>query len=206
MATGTLNFSGRLTTRVITAAERERAKRREILKWKVRHFFVQRWREMPLEVLLLVSRFLARVVPGFNIPMHGRLYMKVDRNGETWDYGCVGVHLIVTAGKNYVAACFDNTSEPELLKFHGFGTGTTAAAAGDTALGTELTTQYATDSTRPTGTTEAPRRTSYTHRRDPVAGLRRHDRDHGVGPVQRQRRGHPVRPAGFQRREPRERQ
>jgi hypothetical protein len=151
MATGTLNFSGRLTTRVITAAERERAKRREILKWKVRHFFVQRWREMPLEVLLLVSRFLARVVPGFNIPMHGRLYMKVDRNGETWDYGCVGVHLIVTAGKNYVAACFDNTSEPELLKFHGFGTGTTAAAAGDTALGTELTTQYATDSTRPTG-------------------------------------------------------
>jgi hypothetical protein len=29
--------------------------------------------------------------------------------------------------------------------------GTTAAAAGDTALQTELTTQYATDNTRPTG-------------------------------------------------------
>lgn len=67
------------------------------------------------------------------------------------DYGFVGRHLVVTAGKNYLAACMDNTSEPENLKFHGYGTGSTAAAAGDTALQTELTTQYATDNTRPTG-------------------------------------------------------
>jgi len=45
----------------------------------------------------------------------------------------------------------DNTAEPESLKFHAFGTGTTAAAAGDTALQTECTTAYAVDNTRPTG-------------------------------------------------------
>jgi hypothetical protein len=38
------------------------------------------------------------------------------------------------------------------FKYHGFGTGGTAEAAGDTALVTEFTTQYAVDNTRPTGT------------------------------------------------------
>jgi hypothetical protein len=46
----------------------------------------------------------------------------------------------------------NNTNEPEVLKYHGFGTGTTAAAVGDTTLQTELTTQYAADNTRPTAT------------------------------------------------------
>jgi hypothetical protein len=75
------------------------------------------------------------------------------RNGwlEIIDYGHVGCHLIVTAGKNYVAACFDNTNEPESLKFHGFGTGTNAANVSDVGLQTELTTEYAVNSTRPTG-------------------------------------------------------
>ena len=72
-------------------------------------------------------------------------------DGSVTDYGLLGRHLVVTAGKNYLASTMDNTAEPELLKFHGYGTGTTAAAAGDTALQTELTTQYAVDSTRPTG-------------------------------------------------------
>lgn len=133
-------------------ASREAAKRRAIWWWHVKHFFFQRWREMPLEALLLVCRGLAWCVPGFNLPMHGRLYLKVTRgDGEVWDYGHVGCHLITTSGKVYLAGCFDNTNEAENLKFHGFGTGTTAAAAGDTALGTELTTQYVTNSTRPTG-------------------------------------------------------
>jgi hypothetical protein len=37
------------------------------------------------------------------------------------------------------------------MKYHGFGTGTTAEAASQTALVTELTTEYAVNSTRPTG-------------------------------------------------------
>lgn len=150
-AIGKLGLSGRASFRVTSRADRDRARRREILRWKVRHFFRQRWRELPLELMLLVNRLAARFVPGLNVPMHGRLYARVVRDGEVWDYGHVGCHLVVTAGKNYVASTFDNTAEPELLKFHGFGTGTTAAAITDTALGTELTTQYAVDNTRPTG-------------------------------------------------------
>lgn len=72
-------------------------------------------------------------------------------DGSVTDYGVLGRHLVVTAGKNFLAACFPNTNEPENMKYHGYGTGNTAAAAGDTALQTEETTQYATDNTRPTG-------------------------------------------------------
>lgn len=72
-------------------------------------------------------------------------------DGTVEDYGLLGRHLVVTAGKNFLASAFDNTVEPEVMKYHAFGTGTNAAAAGDTALQTECTTAYATDNTRPTG-------------------------------------------------------
>jgi hypothetical protein len=150
---GTLELATPLTALPASAVrEYERFKRREVRRWKVRNFFRQRWREMPLEAALLLCRGLRKVIPGFNMPMHGRLYLRVLReDGEVWDYGMAGVHLVTTAGKAFVASAFDNTVEPELLKFAGFGTGTTAAAIGDTALQTELTTQYATDNVRPTG-------------------------------------------------------
>lgn len=77
--------------------------------------------------------------------------VKIGPNGERQVLGLASLRVITTAGVNYLAACFDNTNEPELFKFHGFGTGTTAEAIGDTALVTELTTEYAVDSTRPTG-------------------------------------------------------
>jgi hypothetical protein len=129
----------------------ERAKRRFLRRWKLKQFFRYGWRELPLYFVLMLLPLLKRVIPGLNVA-HSALYLKYTAaDGEVWDFGLVGRHLVVTAGKNYVAACFDNTSEPENLKYHGFGTGTTAAAAGDTALQTELTTQYATDNTRPTG-------------------------------------------------------
>ncbi len=60
-------------------------------------------------------------------------------------------NLIVTAGKNYLVAAWQNSVELENLKFHGVGTGTNAAAAGDTALQTESTTIINPDSTRATG-------------------------------------------------------
>ncbi len=85
--------------------------------------------------------------------VHAALYGRVMRgDGTIVDYGLLGRHLVVTAGKNYIASTFDNTAEPENAKYHGYGTGTGAAAAGDTALGTEFTTEYVTNSTRPTGT------------------------------------------------------
>ena len=73
--------------------------------------------------------------------------------GHMIDYGVVGRKVVTTAGVNYLVDAFQNTTEVENLKYHGFGTGATAEAAADTALVTELTTQYATDNTRPTGTT-----------------------------------------------------
>ena len=75
------------------------------------------------------------------------------RPGRAPEYlGILSEKLITDAGVAYLASCFDNTAEPENFKYHGYGTGTTAEAAGDTALVTELTTEYAVNSTRPTGT------------------------------------------------------
>jgi hypothetical protein len=55
--------------------------------------------------------------------------------------------LVTTAGKTYTRDLFVTSTE----KFHAIGTGTNAAAAGDTTLQTELTTQYNPDNTRATG-------------------------------------------------------
>lgn len=72
--------------------------------------------------------------------------------GSVEDHGVVSRKVITTAGVNYLVDAWQNSVELENLKFHGLGTGTGAEASGDTALGTELTTQYQTDNTRPTGT------------------------------------------------------
>lgn len=63
-------------------------------------------------------------------------------------------NLIVNTGENYLVDAFQNTTEPENLKFHGIGTGAVAAAETDTGCGTELTTQYNPDNTRATGSLE----------------------------------------------------
>jgi hypothetical protein len=47
---------------------------------------------------------------------------------------------------------FQNTFEVETFNFHGIGTGAGGEAVGDTALVTELTTEYNPDNTRDTGT------------------------------------------------------
>jgi hypothetical protein len=65
--------------------------------------------------------------------------------------GVVSDKLVTDAGVQYLVDCFQNLQEPELFKFHGIGTGTTAEAIGNTALVTELTTEYNPNSTRATG-------------------------------------------------------
>jgi hypothetical protein len=67
--------------------------------------------------------------------------------------GLLSKKVVTDAGVNYLETAFLNTVEPETLKYHGLGTGTTAEAASQTALVTELTTQYNPDNTRATGTT-----------------------------------------------------
>lgn len=86
---------------------------------------------------------------------YGALWCTVRRGGtgEVIPYGLASLRVVTTVGVGYIVDAFQNLVEPENMKFHGFGTGTTAEASGDTALVTELTTQYNPDSTRPTGTT-----------------------------------------------------
>jgi hypothetical protein len=60
-------------------------------------------------------------------------------------------NLIVDAGENFLVDAWQNLVELENMKFHGIGTGAVAAAEANTALGTELTTQYNPDNTRATG-------------------------------------------------------
>lgn len=66
--------------------------------------------------------------------------------------GLASFRVVTTVGVNFIVDAFQNSVELENLKFHGIGTGSTAEAVGDTALVTELTTEY-TGNVRATGTT-----------------------------------------------------
>lgn len=89
-----------------------------------------------------------------NLPhFFGRLSLvHIARDGSWVDLGLVSLRVVTDAGVNFLVDALQNLVEPELLKFHGIGTGIVAEAVGDTALGTELTTQYDPDNTRATGT------------------------------------------------------
>lgn len=78
------------------------------------------------------------------------------RSGRIIPFGVVGCRVVTTAGVNYIAADFnDGGSDISAFDYHGLGTGTGAEAVGDTALGTELTTEY-TGNVRATGTPSNP--------------------------------------------------
>lgn len=116
--------------------------------------------------------------------IYGSLYLtKITGDGEVLELGLASMRVVTTAGVNYIVDGFQNSAELENLKFHGYGTGTTAEASGDTALVTEETTQYNPDNTRPTGsTTEGASaniyRTVGTY--SPDAGGTRAITEHGV--------------------------
>lgn len=75
----------------------------------------------------------------------------VTANGEILNLGVASCRVVTDAGVAFIVDALHAAATIANLKYHGFGTGTTNEAAGDTALVTELTTQYATDNTRPTG-------------------------------------------------------
>lgn len=86
--------------------------------------------------------------------VHGAVYLRVLRaDGRVEDAGLVSLRVVTNNGVGFIVDAFQNLVELENMKFHGFGTGTNSEAASDSALQTELTTQYATANTRPTGTT-----------------------------------------------------
>ncbi len=87
------------------------------------------------------------------LPFIGHLWLaKIDLAGDVEDLGLVSCRVVTDSGVAFMVDAFQGLVEPEAMRFHGLGTGTTAEAATQTALVTELTTQYATANTRPTGT------------------------------------------------------
>lgn len=109
-------------------------------------------------VALVGDRLVYDVLDDFNCVVgEEEILLSDSRAAGTWveDLGLLGVHLVTTAGKTFLAGTMAGTGTVSNLKFHGFGTGSTSPAAGDTTLTTELTTQYAVSNTRPTGTQSA---------------------------------------------------
>lgn len=73
------------------------------------------------------------------IKVTGRLAWELVRDGAVVQSG-ERDNVITTVGKNGLASLLNSTNAGNTLVTHmGFGTATTAVAAGDTALGTEIT-------------------------------------------------------------------
>lgn len=104
---------------------------------------------------LRVEQLALRYRPG-RIKDHLRSLLRENPFQDHVFDGCFAPNLITNSGEAFLVDAWQNTVELEIMKYHGLGTGNTAAAEGDTALQTELTTQYNPDSTRATGSlTEA---------------------------------------------------
>lgn len=144
-----LSFSEARISTLVAAKECAKPKRHTIAPrgWRLRQWFKNLFDgSFFIPTLAHVARRCGLVV--MYSELHGQ---KIHGDGTVEYLGLLGRRVVTTAGVNYLASCFDNTAEPELFKYHGYGTGTTAEATGDTALVTELTTEYAVNSTRPTG-------------------------------------------------------
>lgn len=81
----------------------------------------------------------------------------IKSDGRRIYYGVVSRRVVTDAGVAYIVDDWDGGANTiDLFNYHGCGTGTTAEAAGDTALVTESTTALNPDSTRATGTKSQP--------------------------------------------------
>lgn len=158
--TGYANVDGTLSLRRLVGGSLSRVPSEQL------GFFMLLWYGMPRpglprEVLLWKLRNVPNFLRGFwrvamaralGLPHFvGRLSVVVMRGGQQVDYGIASLRVVTTVGVNYIVDAFQNLTELENMKFHALGTGTTAEAVGDTALVTELTTEYVGD-TRATGT------------------------------------------------------
>jgi hypothetical protein len=100
------------------------------------------------------------------VPTHyGAVFHRVQRGklGPWIEYGLASLRVVTDAGVADIVTRFANSTPANIAnyKYHGYGTGTNNEAAGDTGLQTELTTEYVTNSTRPTGS-QASSTNTYT--------------------------------------------
>lgn len=123
---------------------------------------VNEWRTRNLRNL---ARGLRTILPAraLGIPhFYGALFGRVLRgDGTVEELGLMSLRLVTTTGVGFIVDAFQNLVELENMKYHGYGTGGSAEATGNTALTTELTTEYAVNSTRPTGSTTEASATVY---------------------------------------------
>lgn len=82
---------------------------------------------------------------------HLRSLLRDHPKADHFKAGAFGPNLIVNTGEGFLVDAWQNLVELEAMKFHGAGTGTTAAAETDTDLVTPCTTVLNPDSTRATG-------------------------------------------------------
>jgi hypothetical protein len=138
------------------ASRADRAKLRDeaIMPDASLHPDINRWRRGNLPKLRDQMSRISAALDVWPLVFYGSLHLRVFKaDGAVLNYGLASLGVVTTAGVNYVVAdIIGGANDSNLFRFHGIGTGTTAEAIGDTALVTELTTQYQTDSTRPTGT------------------------------------------------------
>lgn len=116
---------------------------REVNLWRLRNL-PNLWRG-------LWKVMVARAFKLSNV--YGSVFITILKgDGRRIFLGLASLRVVTTAGVTYIAADMaGGASDINAFKYHGIGTGTNAEAIGDTALQTELTTQYNPDSTRATG-------------------------------------------------------
>jgi hypothetical protein len=84
--------------------------------------------------------------------LYGSLYLThIRADGDVVELGLASMRVVTTVGVNFLVDAMQGIVEPEILKYHGIGTGNTAESSADTALVTESTTALNPDSTRATG-------------------------------------------------------
>lgn len=113
-----------------------------VLKWRLKNC----WR-------LIIPMLKIAIAKALKISfIQGQLSLVVlRRTGEIEPLGLASLRVVTNAGVNYIVDAFQNLVELENFKYHGIGTGTTEESASDTALVSELSTQYDPDNTRATG-------------------------------------------------------
>lgn len=113
---------------------------------------VNRWRTRNFRHLMRGVRrvLLARAL---NLPtFYGSLYIThIKGDGEVLNLGLASMRVVTTAGVGFLVDALQGSVEPEILRYHGVGTGTNAEASGDTALQTESTSILNPNDTRATG-------------------------------------------------------
>lgn len=129
---------------------------KRVLKWRMANMKMIAHELFKLKVMLTASAYT-----GYPF-LYGQCWLThIDgKTGERLQLGLASVRLVTNAGRDEIIDEFDGATaagfDLTTFNFHGIGTGTVAPAVGDTALGTELTTEYNPNNTRATGTQSQP--------------------------------------------------